>query len=287
MNDYLLFYGIICQKYEGELEMLFRKKIEQGNRGDVAFVNGTVQFQAVKLNVYSFVVDGIAIDAGSQSLEKQFQSFFEEQSIDELYCTHIHEDHTGGAAWFQERNIPVYLHQSSISEAEKKGEYPLYRKMLWGKRQPFKAQPTLETFSSRKYKWKSIFTPGHSYDHTVFLNTSTGQLFTGDLFLQVKTKLIMDNESVPETIRSLEQVLVYDFEEMFCSHAGYISNGKEKLREKLDYLLHVSGEVQRLNQQGKSVEEIQNQLFPRMYPITKLSFSQWDSKHIVTSILEA
>lgn len=267
--------------------MLFSKRMERGNIGDIAFTNGMVQVQAVKLNVFAFVVDGIAIDAGSQSLEKQFQSFFDEQSIDELYCTHIHEDHTGGAAWFEQHNMPIYLHHSSIGEAEKKGEYPLYRKMLWGERPPFKAQPIPDTFSSRKYKWKSIYTPGHSYDHSVFLNRSTGQLFTGDLFLQVKTKLIMDNESVPETIQSLEQVLAYDFEEIFCSHAGYIPNGKQKLQEKLDYLLHVSGEVDRLYQQGKSVEEIHDQLFPRMYPITRLSFSQWDSKHIVTSILEA
>jgi len=266
--------------------MLFHKKIEWGNKGDITFVNGMIQFQAVKLNVYSFVVDGIAIDAGSQSLAKQFQSFFDEQVIEELYCTHIHEDHTGGAAWFQERNIPVHLHKASIQEAEKKGKYPLYRQLFWGKRPAFTAQPIPDSFSSRKYKWKSIFTPGHSYDHTVFLNTSTGQLFTGDLFVQVKTKLIMEGESIPQIIQSIEQVLSYDFEEVFCNHAGVVQNGKQQLKEKLDYLSHVSGEVQRLYQQGKSVEEIQAQLFPRMYPITKLSLSQWDSKHIVTSILE-
>lgn len=38
-------------------------------------VNGSVQFQAVHLNVHCFEVDGILIDTGSASLLKQFKPF--------------------------------------------------------------------------------------------------------------------------------------------------------------------------------------------------------------------
>ena len=95
----------------------------------------------------------------------------------------------------------------------------------------------------------------------------------------------MDSESVPEIIASLEHVLAYDFEEVFCNHAGYLKDGRQKLQEKLQYLYHVSGEVRHMHQQGLSVPEIQKHFFPKKYPITKLSFGQWDSKHIVESIL--
>ncbi|MBS4190460.1 MBL fold metallo-hydrolase [Bacillus sp. FJAT-49705] len=266
--------------------MLFHKKLERGNVGDIHFANGSIQFQSVKLNVYSYATDGIVIDAGSKSFAKQFQAFFDEQQIDALYCTHIHEDHTGCAAWLQDqRKVPVYIHKNSIAEALKKGKYPLYRQLFWGIRPPFNPLPVPETFHSRTFNWQSIFTPGHSADHIAYLNTSTGQLFSGDLFVQVKTKVIMDSESIPQIIESIEHILTYDFKEVFCNHAGYIKDGKEKLQEKLDYLYHVTDEVKKLYQQGMSVQEIQQHFFPRKYQITTFSLGQWDSKHIVTSIL--
>ena len=266
--------------------MFFHKEIEQGNFGNVSFANGSVRFQSVKLNVYCYIIDGIAIDAGSQSLKNEFQSFFINKEIDALYCTHIHEDHTGCAAWLQQKNIPVYIHEKSIVEASKKGKYPMYRQFFWGKRRAFKANPIPETFTSRTYNWQSIFTPGHSSDHMVFLNTSTGQLFSGDLFVQIRTKVIMDSESIPQIINSIEEVLKYDFDEVFCNHAGYIKDGKQKFKEKLGYLYQITDRVQQLHKQGKTITEIHQQVFPRKYPITMFSSGQWDSKHIVTSILE-
>lgn len=266
--------------------MFFRKELEQGNVGDINFANGSIQFKSVKLNVYCYATDGIVIDAGSKSLAKHFHMFFDEQQIDALYCTHIHEDHTGCAAWLQKhRNIPIYIHKMSIAEALKKGQYPLYRQLFWGKRPSFNPLPVPDSFHSRTFNWQSIFTPGHSSDHIAYLNTSTGQLFSGDLFVQVKTKVIMDSESIPQIINSIEHILTYDFEEVFCNHAGYIKDGRKKFQEKLDYLYHVTDEVQKLFQQGMSVKEIQQQVFPRKYPITRLSLGQWDSKYIVTSIL--
>ena len=119
-----------------------------------------------------------------------------------------------------------------------------------------------------------------------YLNTSTGQLYSGDLFVQVKTKLIMENESIPQIIQSIHKVLTYDFEELFCNHSGYVKEGRQRLLEKLEYLEQIKNEVQQLHKLGLTTKEIQLRLFPRKYPITALSFGQWDSKHIVTSILK-
>ncbi|RKJ29877.1 MBL fold metallo-hydrolase, partial [Butyricicoccus sp. 1XD8-22] len=38
-------------------------------------------------------------------------------------------------------------------------------------------------------------------------------------------------------------------------------------------------------QQGYTIYEICQKLFPKKYPIIKLSRGEWDSKNIVTSIL--
>ncbi|WP_367576278.1 MBL fold metallo-hydrolase [Shouchella lonarensis] len=268
------------------LTLFLHKKMVQGQIGDVQYANGIIQFQAVKLNVHAFVIDGIAIDTGAHSLVKQFLQFFSTQSVNAVYCTHVHEDHTGCAAALQKQyDLPIYLDGLSVGEARKKGKYPLYRQLFWGRRKAFIASPLPETFQSRTFEWRSIFTPGHAADHTAFLNTSTGQLFSGDLFIQARTKVIMDTESIPQIIRSLEHVLSYDFEEVFCSHAGHLPNGKEQLRAKRDYLCSLTEEVTDLHEKGLTNKEIEHKLFPRVYPITRFSSGQWHTKHIITSIL--
>lgn len=57
--------------------------------------------------------------------------------------------------------------------------------------------------------WDVIETPGHAIDHLAFLNRETGQLFTGDLYCQEMTKVILREESIPTIIESLKRVLTF------------------------------------------------------------------------------
>lgn len=86
-------------------------------------------------------------------------------------------------------------------------------------------------------------------------------------------------------MESIRKLLTYDFGSMFCCHAGYIQNGKKALEEKLDYLENLSGEVKELHKQGQSIEEINENLFPKKFPIISISEGEWDSLHIVSSIV--
>ncbi len=135
-----------------------------------------------------------------------------------------------------------------------------------------------DSFSSRKAHWDVIDTPGHAFDHKAFLNRETGQLFTGDLFVSEKTKVALAEESIPKIIRSLERVLTY--------HAGFVENGRAALQRKRDYLLAIQDEVFSLHKEGHPADAICQKLFPKKYPIVKFSRGEWDSRHIVTSILE-
>lgn len=266
--------------------MLLKKKTEQLTQSGVNMVNGIVTFQAIKLNVHCFEVDGVLIDTGSASLLKEFKSFFSQLDIDQTVLTHFHEDHSGGAHYVQTKlNVPIFMSDVRRQECTYKAKYPLYRKLFWGSREPFEANVIGERFSSRTANWQVIQTPGHSNDHLVFLNEQTGQLFSGDLFVTPKTKVVMRDESIPQIIASIERVLTYDFEEVFCNHAGYVKDGKRKLRMKLDYLQELSGKIKHMNDEGLSVKEITGQLFERKYPISKFSLGEWDSTHIVSSIL--
>lgn len=267
--------------------MLFKKSFDQDEKNGVQMANGKISFQQIKLNVYCFFVDGVLIDTGAEALKKQFSTFFKQFDIDQVAITHFHEDHTGGAASLQkERNIPLYMSDIKREYCMKKADYPLYRKLFWGKRKPFEAKPFGDSFQSKNAEWKVIETPGHAIDHVAFLNTETGQLFSGDLYCQEKTKVILKEESIPTIIQSLQKVFKYDFGDVFCQHAGYLDNGRTALERKLDHLLHLQGDILKMHQEGKSPTEIKENLFPKKYPIITLSSGEWDSQHIVDSVIE-
>lgn len=267
--------------------MLFNQKSEILTVGGVQMMNGFVSFQGVRLNVYSFAVDGLLIDTGSQSLLEQFKPFFDEVAVDQVVITHHHEDHTGGAAYLQKTfGWPIFIHEMSTSICQEKASYPLYRKLFWGKRASFTARALGKTIASRSTVWDVIPTPGHAADHVALYNRNTRQLFTGDLYVTPKTKVVLREESIPTIIQSLEHVLTYDFDEVFCNHAGYVQQGRAALQKKLDYLYELTDKVHILQREGLPVRDMNKQLFGKKYPIVKFSGGEWDSKHIITSILK-
>ncbi|PLR95954.1 MBL fold metallo-hydrolase [Bacillus sp. T33-2] len=267
--------------------MLLKKDFTEQTINGVHLANGTVRFNNIKLNVHCFVVDGVLIDTGARSLEKEFKPFFEKADIDQVMITHFHEDHTGCAAFLQEKRLPIFMNGLMLDVCMKKADYPIYRKVFWGKRKPFEASSIASTFTSRRSTWDVIETPGHSRDHLAFLNRGTGQLFTGDLYIQERTKVVMRDENVPVIIESLKKVLAYDFEDVFCSHAGFLKDGRAALKRKLEYLQELQEKVVSLHKKGMGPESISATLFPKKYPIISLSLGEWDSIHIIESILQA
>ncbi|MGN4125592.1 MBL fold metallo-hydrolase [Lysinibacillus sphaericus] len=256
--------------------------IEQ-NQG-VQCVHGKVAVQGIGMSVYSFFVDGLLIDTGSNSLSQEFQSFFNELTIEQVALTHAHEDHSGNAAWIQQhKGVPIYVHRDSVDLCAQDGDYPLYRHALWGERPAFVAQPFGDTLQTKSTTWDIISTPGHTTDHLSFYNRAAGAMFTGDLYIQTKTKVVLDEENIVHTLASLKKLLHYDFETIYCCHAGFLADGRTKIQEKIAYLEELEGEVRKHYDQGHAVDEITKAIFPRNYPITKASGEQWSSKHIITA----
>lgn len=267
--------------------MLLKKDFHQQSVRNVHMGNGSIAFRGFNMNVYTFITDGVLIDTGAKTLEKEFLAFFQQHEIDRVVITHYHEDHTGSASVLQERfGLPIFMSEKKRDDCRRKADYPLYRKLFWGKRHPFHAQAIESTFSSRHFTWEVIETPGHAIDHLAFYNRDTGQLFSGDLFCQVKTKVVLREESIPTVIESLKNVLTYDFQEVFCNHAGYIKEGRKALQRKLEYLQELQGKILKLYEEGMTPDEITNQLFPKKYPITLLSSGEWSSRNIVNSVIQ-
>lgn len=83
--------------------------------------------------VFVFLVDGMLIDTGPKSAEKQLIPFYEQQSFDLVALTHSCEDHSGNASWIQKhQNVPIFDHAKGIDICAK--PHPLYRPAVWRKK---------------------------------------------------------------------------------------------------------------------------------------------------------
>ncbi len=262
--------------------------VEITQQGDVLSVKHSVEYGGFKSDVYMYLVDGMLVDTGAYRVLDDVIAFYKDHKDIELACiTHSHEDHTGTAAWLaQNRQIPIYIHPMSIETCAKPGEYPLYRHGIWGQRDPFAALPLADQMDSCTKQWKVLHTPGHAADHMAFLNRATGILFSGDLLVTPKTKIILREESIPTIMSSIRKVLTYDFEEVFCCHRGYVKDGRQLFEIKLDYLENLSGEIIHLYEQGNTMDEIKCRLFPATPVLFELSDGEWDSGHIVRTVIE-
>lgn len=260
------------------------KTSRNDTHGPIELFEGTVNIPGAPMNVYSFFIDGVLIDSASPSLQSHFLQFIKHKQVEHVLHTHLHEDHIGNTAQVLEHfGIEAHIHAMSTTKTTKEMRLPLYRQAVWGPEppKPFVSEAFNSTFTSANTIWDIIETPGHTQDHVALYNRQHGYLFTGDLFITPKPKVVLIDENVLDTIDSLEKVLTYDFETMICHHAGIVENGRELIQMKLDYLKNIQHQVRHLAQQGKDVFDITSELFPKVYPITQHSNSEWSALHMV------
>jgi len=109
---------------------------------DITIGRGVCSLLGTTIIVYLYVIDGLLIDSGPRRLKRESSKFFQEHQIDQVVLTHVHEDHSGMAAWLQRKmQVPVYLHEMTIPRAQKRGKYLFYHYLMWGNRPAFDPQP--------------------------------------------------------------------------------------------------------------------------------------------------
>lgn len=242
--------------------------------------------EKTRSKVFVYLVDGMLIDTGAEKLQEELIGFFNNHSFDQVVLTHHHEDHTGNAAWLQQnRDIPFSIHPLGMEMLEEEGEYPNYRKVTWGNRKAFRTQPLGDKIRSRTLEWQIIHTPGHADDHVALFHEASGRLFTGDLFVSPKTRVMMKSESVSLMAASLRTLLALPFQSVFCSHAGFLENGRALLEQKLKHLETLQQNIIQLYEEGAHPNDIDHQLFKKTYPIIQFSEREWDTCHIVSSVI--
>ncbi|WP_308895047.1 MBL fold metallo-hydrolase [Candidatus Desulfosporosinus nitrosoreducens] len=254
---------------------------------EVKVFSSTIQMMGSRLNVYCYFVDGMLIDTGPQRMEKEISEFCLLHRPDKIIHTHYHEDHTGNTAYLTAKfQIPAYIHSESLHICQVKGEIPFYRRAFWGNRKEFPAEALPNFVENEHSRWEVIHTPGHTSDHVVFLDEDKGRLFSGDLFLHDKTRIVRRHENIPRLMESLALLLKKNFDTVYCAHAGVVNQGYRLIERKLHYLEDLQGQILTLTQKGLDAKAITRKLFPQRPMITYFSFGQFSAYHLVRSFID-
>ena len=198
------------------------------------------------MNVHFFVADDVCIDTAQSLMRKQFLEIISKRKISQVLLTHFHEDHSGNAAAVQKaKNVPVFGHPVTVRKMKDGFGILPYQYYMWGPAEKLDMKPLPPVIESHSLSLIPVHTPGHSQDHTSFLEKNEGWLFSGDLYLAPRIKYFRADEKIEETIRSLQKVLELDFQTLFCAH-----------NPEPDFLKNFCGEVATLHQRGLSEKEI-------------------------------
>jgi glyoxylase-like metal-dependent hydrolase (beta-lactamase superfamily II) len=209
------------------------------------------------MNVTLYRVDGLLFDSGQSRMRQAALELLRGERISRILLTHHHEDHSGNAAAIgRQSGADVFGHPLTSQKMRQGFFIRPYQRLVWGPADPAAVKPLGAHVETDRYRFVPLHTPGHSADHTAYLEPHQGWLFSGDLFLGERIKFFRVDEIFHEQIASLRRVLAYDFDALFCAHNPAAGGGKAKLRAKLDFMENLGGEIRRRLAQGQGPEEI-------------------------------
>jgi len=224
------------------------------------------------MSVYFYLIDDTLIDTGQPLMKSYFVDLIKSLSISQVLLTHFHEDHSGNAAIIKKmKRLPIYGHPLTAAKLEQGFAILPFQYAMWGKAKPVQIEPLPPAILTARHKLIPIHTPGHSKDHTVYLENDEGWLFSGDLFLAPEIKYFRADERFIDTVKSLYKVLELDFQTLFCSHRPTLTNGKAMILRKLDYFQNLFGEISAFLEKGYSDSEILRYYHKREVTSVKIS----------------
>ncbi len=228
-------------------------QLQQAHHGPVQ----SFRFERSLLNrfamvpVHSYVVDGLLVDTNMPHARPYLPACWDGLGLQQAILTHYHEDHSGNAAWVQDRyQLPVYASPDTVAKVGAGVNILFYQRLAFGQPDRAVLLPRENVLETSQYRFELIPTPGHTADHICLYEASQGWLFSGDLFVGEKVRLFKKGENVWQQIASLETVLQREIQSLFCAHSPRWEQGDVALERKLDFMRTFTQSVLYYHQKG-------------------------------------
>lgn len=212
----------------------------------------------------AYLVDGLLIDTGPPVNHAEMAAFLRDHRVEQVVNTHHHEDHAGLNAMITEQlGLTPQAHALAVPLLAALPPIQLYRKLTWRSARNSRATPLGAVVATPRYRFHVLHTPGHADDHVVLHEPDQGWLFSGDLYIADKLKLLRREEDPYQMMDSLALTLRADFDTVFCAHRGPVSQGHAAMRRKHDYMAAFSARVAELHARGLDEAAIVKRLLGR------------------------
>jgi len=257
----------------------------------ILFKLGSSYFGTPKMNVFSFLIDGVLIDTGHPKIGKYFTETLKDESIEKVIVTHHHEDHSGNIEKIKKsKNIPVYASPLCCQLIQHPKRIEPARVMAWGQPKKASAIPLdlKKDIQTNNYKFRIFETPGHAIDQISLYEESKGWLFSGDIFINDYIRIFMRDEDIAQQINSIRRLLKLEFDVLFCNHQPVLKNGKTRLAKKLDFLETYYDSVKREHEKGNNPKQIMTALNLKEQHLTKfISLGQLSQLNMIRSVVRS
>ena len=211
--------------------------------------NGIIAYNIGKrtMSAWAYRIGKTLIDSGAPNMHKHFLPFvLQDGDIENIYITHHHEDHSGGATAIREATrARITITNFSQALIQKGYRQYFYQHAVWGNFQPFKEDRCIElpafgtaVFETNDGSFEIIHAPGHSHDMTVVYDVERKALFSADLYLSTRQRLMRRDEHFGMSVETLRRLLNMDLdiELLLCGHRPVFENALGKLEKKSLYM---------------------------------------------------
>ena len=246
--------------------------------GDVTRVRLTsLGSRLAGMDVSAYLVRGVLVDSGFPHASRVLERFLDDTKLEGAMITHWHEDHAGNGPLLAARGVPLGMHEETAQRLRAAESIRLYRRVVWGTPprldvavQPF-AHPTL----------RLVHTPGHSPDHQVVWDAETGTVFSGDLWLGVRSRVMHESENPRLIIESLRTVRALGPQRMFDAHRGEVRDPSDALTAKIAWMEETLGTIDARLAEGWSDRAILDSVLGGDETVALLSFGEYARMNFV------
>jgi endoribonuclease LACTB2 len=212
----------------------------------------TRRTSAVGYDVSAYVVGGLLVDTGFRHVADELGRAVRDLRPRGAIVTHWHEDHAGNAPSLAQSGMPMWMADYTERKLRERQQVKLYRHVIWGR-----PHALLGGFTPLDpAPLQTIATPGHSPDHHVVWDPETATLFSADLWLGVRVRVMGASENPYEIARSLERIIALRPKRMFDAHRGMVERPVEALDAKRVWLEDTIGAIERQLDAGVGERQI-------------------------------